>query len=287
MTAAESPRAPRRWLITGADKGLGHSAAEAALARGDQVVVTVLAPDPDAYALAHRYPGRCRAIHLDARELQRIPQAVAAAEAVFGGIDVLVNNAGYGLIGVAEEVPPEQYRPLFDVNFFAVVETIRAVLPGMRRRRSGHIVNLSSVGAFGASPGFGFYAATKLAVEGYSESLAKEVAPLGIHVTLLEPGGFRSDFAGPSLATQRSRIEDYAATMADYVGNWSASRHRKQANDPAKFGPALCRLVDEPQPPLRLPLGRDGYARMREHFTRLLADIERHQDLTFSTAADD
>jgi NAD(P)-dependent dehydrogenase (short-subunit alcohol dehydrogenase family) len=272
----------RTWLITGADKGLGRSTAEAALARGDNVVVTVLAPD-GSHPLSAQHPERFRAIHLDARDLQRVPAVVAQAERAFGGIDVLVNNAGYGLIGLAEETPPEKYRPLFEVNFFGLVEMTRAVLPGMRARRSGHVINLSSVAGYAGTLGFSFYCAAKHAVEGYSESLAKEVKPLGIHVTIIEPGGFRSDFAGPSLATEGIGIDDYAPAAGAYIRDYAATRHGKQPNDPALFGPAMLRLVDAKDPPLRLPLGRDGYEYVRDNATQVLQEIERWKDLSFST----
>jgi NAD(P)-dependent dehydrogenase (short-subunit alcohol dehydrogenase family) len=281
-----SEKSPRTWLITGADKGLGLSAAKAALNAGDRVVVTVLAPDGN-HVLTPEYPrSRFLSIHLDARDLQRIGSVVAQAEGAFDGIDVLVNNAGYGLIAVAEETPPEKYRPLFEVNFFGLVEMTRAVLPGMRRRRSGRILNLSSIAGFGAAQCWSFYSAAKFAVEGYSEALAKEVKPLGIHVTIVEPAGFRSDFAGPSLDAEFCAIEDYRPSAGAYVRDYVSSRHGKQGNDPAKFGPALCRLVDAPDPPLRQPLGRDGYEFVRDECLQVLTEIERWKEIAFSTAVD-
>jgi NAD(P)-dependent dehydrogenase (short-subunit alcohol dehydrogenase family) len=278
-----SKSSPRTWLVTGADKGLGLSTAKAALDAGDNVVVTVLAKD-GRHVFKSDYPReRFRAIHLDASDLPRIPVVVAEAEQAFDGIDVLVNNAGYGLIGVAEETPPEKYRPLFEVNFFGLVEMTRAVLPGMRRRRSGRILNLSSVGGYAATQGFAFYSATKFAVEGYSEALAQEVKPLGIHVTIIEPHGFRSDFAGPSLQTELCAIEDYRGLAGAYVRDYATTRHGKQANDPAKFGPAILRLVDAPAPPLRQPLGKDGYEFVRDTSLQVLAEIEQWKDVAFST----
>ncbi len=276
----------RTWLITGADKGLGLSTAKAALDAGDNVVVTVLAKDGD-HVFKRQYPReRFRAIHLDASDLPRIAGVVQEAEQAFGGIDVLVNNAGYGLLGVAEETPPEKYRPLFEVNFFGLVEMTRAVLPGMRRRRSGRILNLSSVGGFAATQGFSFYSATKFAVEGYSEALAHEVRPLGIHVTLIEPHGFRSDFAGPSLQSEQCAIEDYRALAGAYVKDYPSTRHGKQANDPAKFGPAILRLVDAPEPPMRQPLGKDGYEFVRDQCLQVLAEIEKWKEVAFSTTVE-
>lgn len=249
----------KTWLITGADKGLGYATAETALQRGDNVVVTVLAGDGGS-PLAAAYPGSCRAFHLDARDHGRFAGMVAKAEAAFGGIDILVNNAGYGLTSTAEETPPEKYRPLFEVNFFGTVEMVRAVLPGMRRRRKGHILNFSSTAGFGAAPGFSFYSAAKFAVEGYSEALAREIAPLGIKVTIVEPGPFRSDFAGGSLDSSLPSIEDYKE-LGSWIRDYSTSRHGTQPNDPARIGPALCRIVDADNPPLRLPLGEDARKR--------------------------
>lgn len=277
-----SNKSPRTWLITGADKGLGLSTAQAALERGDRVLVTVLAPD-GGHVLAGQYPDTFRAFHLDARDEHRIGPVVAEAEAVFGGIDVLVNNAGYGLLGVAEETTPDQYRPLFDVNFFSLVEMTRAVLPGMRYRRSGHIINLSSTAGIAGSPGFCFYSAAKFAVEGFSEALSKEVKPLGIQVTIIEPGAFRSDFAGPSLASDVCTIEDYAPTLGARISQYITSRHGNQPNDPAKFGPALCSIVGDATPPLRLPLGEDALKIVQEKIEQVATDIDRWREVSRST----
>ena len=279
-------KSPRTWLITGADKGLGLSAAKAALDAGDNVIVTVLAVDGSHVFNSEYTRDRFRAIHLDASDLKRIDSVAAQAEQAFGGIDVLVNNAGYGLLGVAEETPAEKYRALFEVNFFGLVEMTRAVLPGMRRRRSGRILNLSSIGGFGAAPGFAFYAASKFAVEGYSESLAQELKPLGIHVTIIEPAGFRSDFAGPSLDSALGTIDDYRTSAQAHVKNYIATRHGSQINDPAKFGPAICRLVDAAEPPLRQPLGKDGYEFVRDTCLQVLTEIEQWKELAYSTTSE-
>lgn len=277
-------KTPRTWLITGADKGLGFSTAQAALAQGDNVIVTVLKPD-GSHGLASQYPDRLRSFHLDARDHARFPEVVAKAASAFGRIDVLLNNAGYGLLAVTEETTPELYRPLFEVNFFGTAEMTRAVLPIMRRQRSGHIINISSVAGFSGGLAFGFYSASKFAVEGFSESLALEVKPLGIHVTIIEPGGFRSDFAGPSLASTKARIPDYEAVNRKVEG-YSAARHGTQPNDPAKFGPALCRLVAAEQPPLRLPLGEDSLKIVRDDLKAVSAELDRWEQLIRSTKVD-
>jgi NAD(P)-dependent dehydrogenase (short-subunit alcohol dehydrogenase family) len=278
-------KTPRTWLITGADKGLGYSTAKAALEQGDNVIVTVLAADGE-HGLTAQYPDRLRSFHLDARDQARIAEVVAQAENAFGRIDVLVNNAGFGLMAVAEATPPDQYRPLFEVNFFALVEMTRAVLPIMRRQRSGHIINLSSKAGFVGVTGFSLYCASKFAVEGFSESVAAETRHLGIKVTIVEPGGFRSDFAGPSLVTAVNDDGDYASTnqrISKYVGE----RHGKQESDPAKFGPTLCKLVNEHQPPLRLALGKDCIDALRENLRSMSAEFDRWEELSLSTMADD
>ena len=276
---------PRTWLITGADKGLGYSTAKAALEQGDRVVVTVLAPDGN-HGLLAEHPKQLRSIHLDARDHARFPKVVQQAAGAFGRIDVLVNNAGYGLLAVAEATTAEQYRPMFEVNFFGLTEMTRAVLPIMRRQRSGHIINLSSKAGFGASPGFAFYSASKFAVEGYSEALAQEVSHLGIRVTIIEPGGFRSDFAGPSLVTNKIDSDDYKS-LNEQIQTYATQRHGKQLSDPAKFGPALCRLVAAEAPPLRLPLGQDSLDMIRDDIRAVSEELDRWSDLSLSTMVDE
>jgi NAD(P)-dependent dehydrogenase (short-subunit alcohol dehydrogenase family) len=276
---------PRTWLITGADKGLGFSTAKTALDRGDRVIVTVLAKDAR-HELCEQYPERFRSFHLDAKDHARFDDVVAQASSVFGRIDVLVNNAGYGILAVAEATTADKYRPMFEVNFYGLVEMTRAVLPIMRRQRSGHIINLSSKAGFVGSPGFALYSASKFAVEGYSEALAKEVKHLGIHVTIVEPGGFRSDFAGPSLVCTKSADDDYAETNR-MIEHYVEERHGRQQSDPAKFGPALCRLVDAEQPPLRLPLGIDSIELIRDDMQSIARELDQWRELSLSTHVDE
>ena len=273
---------PRTWLITGADKGLGFQTAKAALEAGDTVVVTVLAPD-GTHDLADSYPDRLRAFYLDARDHAAIGPVIACAMEAFGRIDVLVNNAGYGLVALAEATGADKYRPLFEVNFFGVVEMTRAVLPIMRRQRSGHIINLSSYAGFLASPGFSFYSASKFAVEGYSESVQKEVGHLGIKVTIIEPGGFRSDFAGPSLDQGLDTLGADYAPVAQIVSGYSARRHGKQDNDPELFGPALVRLVNADKAPIRLPLGRDAHDAIAGEVKAIAEELEAWKEVSWST----
>lgn len=272
----------KTWLITGADKGLGFQTALTALRRGDNVVATVLAPD-GVHDLVEQYPDSLRAYHLDARDHAGIGPVVARAEAVFGRIDILVNNAGYGLVALAEATTADKYRPIFEVNFFGLVEMTRAVLPIMRRQRSGHVINLSSYGGFIGTPGFGFYAATKFAVEGYSESLSKEVRHLGINVTLIEPGGFRSDFAGASLAQTMDTLGEDYEKISTIVANYSSTRHGKQPNDPTLFGQAICTVVDAEKPPMRLPLGRDAHEAIVVELKSIEEELEKWKEVSFST----
>jgi len=276
--------AQKTWLITGADKGLGCAAAETALERGDNVVVTVLAQD-GSHPLQARFPDTFRSIHLNAKDLDRVAPVVVAAVDAFGRIDVLLNNAGYGLLGLIEETPLEKYRAMFEVNFFGLVEMTRAVLPTMRKQRSGHIINTSSIGGFDGVAGLGLYCASKFAVEGFTEALGQEVRSIGIKATILEPGPFRSDFAGSSLDAVLTTNEDYAAA-AEFVRTYQQSKHGKQPNDPAKFGPALCRLVDAQRPPLRLPLGVEAVERIRSEMAQVTSDLDAWQDLAFSTRFD-
>jgi len=272
----------KTWLITGADKGLGFQTAKAALERGDNVAVTVLSPE-GAHGLATQYPDRLQAFHLDARNQSRVRGVVADVLDSFGRVDVLVNNAGYGLVALAEATGADKYRPLFEVNFFGLAEMTRAILPAMRRQRSGRIINLSSYAGFIGTPGFSFYAATKFAVEGFSEALSKEVRHLNICVTIVEPGGFRSDFAGPSLAQETNTFGDDYAPVADIVAGYSERRHGKQPNDPALFGQAMCILADAEEPPSRLPLGQDAFAAIRKEMDEVTAELERWKDLSYST----
>ena len=211
----------------------------------------------------------------------RLPDVVAQAEKAFGRIDVLVNNAGYGLMAAAENRPVDKYSKLFEVNLFGLVEMTRAVLPTMRRQRVGHIINRSSATGFIGFMGLSFYCASKFAVEGYSEALATETRHLGIHVTLVEPGGFRSDFAGPSLVTHA----DYAPVNR-HIADYMVTRHGSQENDPAKFGPAMCAPVDAKAPPLRLPLGRDCLADLRANLKTVAAEFDQWEALSLSTIVD-
>ncbi len=264
----------KTWFITGCDSGMGYALAETLLAHGETVVVTARQVDSVA-ALLKQYPASAFGHQLDVTQTGRIAEVVAQAEAQTGGIDVLVNNAGYGVLGAAEETSAIEYRAMFEVNFFGLVETCRAVLPYMRRRRSGQIFNTSSYGGYAASPGWAMYASSKFAVEGYSEALAQEVAPLGIRVTILEPGSFRTAFAGASLLQTALRIEDYAQTPVALRRTSVNASDGNQPNDPKKLALVLLRVTSMPQVPLRLPLGIDALDRMRKKVASVSAEFER------------
>jgi NAD(P)-dependent dehydrogenase (short-subunit alcohol dehydrogenase family) len=200
-----------------------------------------------------------------------------------GGIDVLVNNAGYGQIGAAEEVTDAQARRLFETNFFGLLQVVRAVLPHMRARRRGHIVNISSVAGMIGFPGMGLYSASKFAVEGLSEALAGEVAPFGVRVTIVEPGGFRTDFAGRSISPPAHVVQDYAATPAGQVRAQLAAYSGHEPGDPAKAAAAILDLVDAPSAPVRLALGSDALKMLRGRLARVTQDYEAWQAVTSST----
>lgn len=271
----------RTWFITGCDKGLGLAIAEAALKQGDDVVATVLAKDGHS-RIDGVYGDRFRSRHLDVTDHAASKRLVDEVEAELGGIDVLVNNAGFGLVGAAEETDAAEYRPLFEVNYFGMVELTRAALRGMRARKRGHILNISSLVGFVGAAGFTHYSASKFAVEGFSESLAEEVAPLGIKVTIIEPGGFRTDFAGQSLGRAREVIADYGPTSGN-LRDYLKTRDGHQPGDPARLGAALCELVAMAQPPLRVALGDDAWQRVRQKIDRASAEAERWKALSHST----
>lgn len=249
------------WLITGCSTGFGRELASAVLARNWNAVVT--ARDPATIQdIVAGHDVSALALRLDVTDPEQVASAVKEAEARFGAIDVLVNNAGYGYRGAVEEADETEVRELFETNFFGLVSMIQAVLPGMRAHRRGHIVNISSVAGRMAQPGSGYYSATKFAVGGLSDALRKEVGPLGIRVTVVEPGGFRTDFAGRSLRQSKHTIDDYAAT-AGARRKENSSTDGRQPGDPARAAQAIIRAVQADKPPFRLALGRSAVQRIR------------------------
>jgi NAD(P)-dependent dehydrogenase (short-subunit alcohol dehydrogenase family) len=246
---------PRVWFITGASRGLGARIAEAALAAGDAVVAT----SRDAATITQRFGARpgLLAVSLDVTDEARAVRATAAALERFGRIDILVNNAGYGLLGAVEESGADEVRRLYETNVFGLLNVTRAVLPQMRERRSGHVINISSLGGYQSAAGFGVYCSTKFAIEGLTEALHAELAPLGIHATVVEPGYFRTEFLeGQSLITSPRVLDDYAAS-AGRAREAARQISLNQPGDPVRLAEALLKLVNADTPPLRLPLGTD------------------------------
>lgn len=244
------------WFVTGSSRGLGAEIVRAALEKGHQVVATARSAD----AVLGQFPDagdRLLALRLDVTDPAGIATAVATAVARFGGIDVLVNNAGRGLLCAVEEADDDAVRAVYETNVFGLLAVQRAVLPLLRRQRSGHVINMSSIAAFGGLAGWGVYASTKYAVEGFSEALHAELAPLGVHVTLVEPGYFRTDFLEPSsLHTVEEPIDDYAATSGA-MRQAVPSINQTQQGDPVKGARLIVEMASSTEPPLRLQLGSD------------------------------
>lgn len=273
--------ASKTFLITGVSSGFGRAFAEAALAAGHRVAGTVRQEEARS-AFEALAPGRARAVVLDVTDMDAVPGAFAEVEAALGPVDVLVNNAGYGHEGVLEESPLAEMRRQFDVNVFGAVAMIKAVLPGMRARRRGHIVNVTSMGGFITLPGIPYYCGSKFALEGISEVLAKEVKGFGVHVTALAPGSFRTDWAGRSMVRSERSIADYDA-LFDPIRERRQSVSGKQLGDPAKAAAALMRLVEMDEPPIRLLLGSDALKLVRDKLADMAREIDRWEDLTRST----
>lgn len=248
----------KTWFITGASRGFGARIAKLALEQGDNVVATARNTASVTKSLGE-HPNLL-ALPLDVTNEEQARAAAASAVERFGAIDVLLNNAGFGLLGAVEEATAEEVEALYRTNVFGLLDVTRAVLPYMRARRSGRILNISSIGGYRAGPGFGVYCSTKFAVEGLSEALHHELAPLGIHVTVVEPGYFRTDFLdSSSLSVSPVLIEDYSQT-AGAVRSRAMDLNHGQPGDPDKFAQVLVTFADAPNPPVRLPLGSDTVA---------------------------
>ncbi|MEW9518437.1 oxidoreductase [Streptomyces tubercidicus] len=276
MTSPDSPV----WFITGCSSGLGRALARAVLERGWRAVVT--ARDPGKVAdVVSGHEERAIALTLDVTDSEQIARAVDQAQAAFGRIDVLVNNAGYGYLAAVEEGEDDEVRALFDTNVFGLVHTTRAVLPGMRARRAGHIVNMSSLGGLVGFGATGYYHATKFAVEGLSESLAAEVAPLGINVTIVEPAAFRTNWSGPSMRQSATTIDDYASTAgARRAGTLATYGH--QPGDPTRAAQAVIDAVTAQKPPMRLLLGKAAYDIATAKLDSLKTTFDAWREVTLS-----
>ena len=269
------------WFITGCSTGFGHELARLVLARGWRAIVT--ARDKVRVAdLVHGAEDRALALDLNITDAGQIAAAVAAAEQRFGGIDVLVNNAGYGYQASVEEGEDAEIRAQFDANVFGLFAITRAVLPGMRARRSGHVLNVTSVAGFVGYPGSGYYAASKHAVEGWSDALAAEGKPLGIKVTCIEPGPFRTDWAGRSMRQTPNRIAAYAETAGVRLKG-TADISGKQPGDPARAAEAMIRITEVENPPRHLVLGAFGIDAVTAKLKASLAEIEQWRDTGLAT----
>jgi short-subunit dehydrogenase len=254
-------RPSRVWFITGTSTGFGRLLTEEVLKRGERVIAT--ARDVSQLSrLTQQYPDRMQTLTLDVTNPQEIISVAQSGIAAFGQVDVLVNNAGYGVNGAIEEVAEDEFEPMFQTNIYGLIRVTRAFLPHLRQRRSGHIFNLSSIGGLIGSAGWGFYNTTKFAVEGFSEALAEEMKPLGVRVTVVEPGPFRTDFLGRSGKLARQELVDYAAT-AGKAREYLKTQSGKQPGDPKKVVEAIITAANSPKPPLHLILGRIALTRFR------------------------
>ena len=266
------------WFITGASTGFGRLLAEEVLKAGGKVAATARRLDKVA-DVEKKYPQSALALALDVIDAGQVDSAVTQAFAKFGRVDVLVNNAGYGVAGAVEEVSEAEFMPMFETNVFGLLRVTRAFLPYLRKQRSGHILNLSSIGGVVASPGIGFYNATKFAVEGISEALAAELAPLGVSVTIIEPGPFRTDFLGRSGVVAKARISDYDNTAGN-MRKYFADNDGKQKGDPLRAVQAMMQVVESPNPPLRLLLGASAVQRLRAKLGNWEKDIAAWEKVT-------
>jgi NAD(P)-dependent dehydrogenase (short-subunit alcohol dehydrogenase family) len=272
---------PLVWFITGTSQGFGRELVRAALQRGDSVVATSRHPQ----TVVSAFPGaadRLSAVSLDLRDEQQITSVVEQAVARFGRLDVLVNNAGHGLTGAVEEAGDAEILSVYETNVFGLLRVTRAILPHLRKQRSGHIVNLSSIGGLVGLPGWGIYNSTKFAVEGLSEALAVELAPLGIGVTVVEPGPFRTDFLGGSLSATAKVLPDYKDT-AGQTRAATSQRNGKQPGDPALAADAIVKAVVSTKPPLHLLLGSFAYERFNTKLDAFKQEMEIWRQTTLET----
>ncbi|MFB7512356.1 oxidoreductase [Streptomyces sp. NPDC056144] len=274
------------WFVTGASRGLGAEITREALGRGHRVIATAR----DAAAVLKAYPeapDRLLAVSADVTAPERLAAAVEAGLAAFGRIDVVVNNAGYGLVGAVEEISDQAARDLFDVNVFGVLNTLRATLPTLRAQRSGHVLNIGSVGGFATAPAVGLYGASKFAVEGITEALHGELAPVGVRVTIVEPGGFRTDFlSGTSMRVAPASIPDYEAG-AGPVREALAGNDGRQPGDPAKAAKAIVDVTEAADPPLRLQLGADAVDRVEAKLDLVRRELDQWREVALSTGIGD
>jgi NAD(P)-dependent dehydrogenase (short-subunit alcohol dehydrogenase family) len=271
----------KTWLITGCSSGLGQALAKEVLAQGYNAVITARKTD-DLGELANKYPETALGAALDITDPTQIAAVIKQAEEKFGSVDVLINNAGYGYRAAVEEGEDKDVRALLDTMFFGTVQMIKAVLPGMRSRKSGTIMNVSSIGGRYAAPGSGYYSAAKFALEGMSDALRKEVAPLGIKVTVIEPGAFRTEFAGRSLKGSAKEIEDYEQTVGPRRKQ-NDKTNGTQQGDPQKAARAIIKIQEGDKVPFRLLLGSDAIEGLRKELSSQQQELEEWLEVSLST----
>jgi NAD(P)-dependent dehydrogenase (short-subunit alcohol dehydrogenase family) len=277
------PNSPtsRVWFITGSSSGFGALLARELLRRGDRVIATARkASQLD--DLPTLYPDTARVFTLDVTKPAEIESIGRLAPTVFGHVDVLVNNAGYGVNGAIEEVAEDEFEPMFQTNIYGLIRTTRAFLPHFRERRSGHIINLSSIGGLIGGAGWGFYNVTKFAVEGFSEALAAEMKPLGVHVTVVEPGPFRTDFLGRSGKLAAKELPEYKDT-AGKAREYLKTQAGKQPGDPQKAVEAIITVTESPNPPLHLILGKIALTRFRDKLEQWKKEMATWESLTLGS----
>jgi NAD(P)-dependent dehydrogenase (short-subunit alcohol dehydrogenase family) len=268
------------WMVTGASRGFGAEISKAVLNAGDKLIATARNPKTLEFIGNH---DNLLTVALDVTDESQAKQAVAEAVAKFGRIDVLVNNAGFGLLGAVEESSAAEVEKVYRTNVFGLLNVTRAVLPTMRKQGSGHIINFSSIGGYAAAVGWGVYCSTKFAVEGLTEALHAELAPLGIHATVVEPGFFRTDFLdSSSLVSTQTKISDYAATVGQ-MREFAGGHNHQQPGSPEKLAQALIELAKAGEPPVRLPLGTDTLKRIAEKNAYVEKETARWRTLAAST----
>lgn len=265
------------WFITGISRGLGKAIAQEALTRGDAVIGTSRDGNHD----LHASNGNLHVLALDVNNREQVFVALEKAYERYWRLDVLVNNAGYGQLGPIEHISALDARQQFETNFFGALNVIQAALPSMRAQRSGHIINISSIAGIDATPGGGLYAASKFALEGLSESLAIEVEPLGLHVTIVEPGAFRTDFLSDKSLKVSALSEEYSH-LNPMFELWN-SLDGNQAGDPKRAAEAIFEVTREEEPPLRLVLGPDAFTRVNKKITALTNDLKRYESVSRNT----
>ncbi len=275
------PSSTKVWLITGSSTGFGRSLTEAVLKHGDCVIATARKPE-QLQDFVERYPETVKAVRLDVTNLTEVKAAIDTAVSTFGRVDVLVNNAGYGLVGALEEYGEDQMRQNFETNFFGAVNMIRAVLPVLRSQGQGHILNMSAIAGFTNELGFSIYGAAKFALEGMSEAVSGEVGPLGIRVTIVEPGPFRTDFIGRSLVRAEHTIDAYNETSGKFI-QFLDQIEGSQPGDPDKAAQVLIHVVESDHPPLRLVLGQYAYRKFQQKIQSLTHELDEWEAIAANT----